>query len=164
MAAPWVATVLVDKEMAWLVTAPLLITVTLSWLLAALLNNSFTVAVDGGTATKITLTAGTYATAGAFLTEVNARLTAAFSGTVTAAYADLAAPGDGVGALTLTSQSTAGVPSAVAIGLATTATSGVQVSNLTSATDFSGAAGKVSAALHNNSFMVTVDGGTAVKT
>src|ERR1035437_5419130 len=102
---------------------------------AALLNNSFTVAVDGGTATKITLTAGTYATAGAFLTEVNARLTAAFSGTVTAAYADLAAPGDGLGALTLTSQITAGVHSAVAIGLATTATSGVQVSNLTSATD-----------------------------
>src|ERR1017187_7249467 len=130
---------------------------------AALLNDSFTVAVDGGTATKITLTAGTYATAGAFLTEVNARLTAAFSGSVTAAYADLAAPGDGLGALTLTSQSTAGAHSAVAIGLATTATSGVQVSNLTSATDFSGAAGIVSAALHNNSFMVTVDGGTAVK-
>jgi hypothetical protein len=43
---------LVDKEMAWLVTVPLLITVTLSWLLAAVIS---TVPAEFPGATPVTL-------------------------------------------------------------------------------------------------------------
>jgi flagellin len=132
---------------------------------AASLNNSFMVAVDGGTATKITLTDGSYATAGAFLTEVNARLTAAFAGSVTAAYADLAAPGDGLGALTLTSAHAAGAASSVRVDVATTATQGTIAAGTLASSDAGLVAGTftVSSALHNNKFMVSKDGAAAVE-
>jgi flagellin len=128
---------------------------------AAALNNSFMVAVDGGTATKITLADGTYATAGDFLTEVNAQLTSAFAGGVVASYADSVAPGDALGALTLTSAHVAGVDSSVSVAAATTATSGKQVSTVTSVNIVSSPI-TVSAAAHNNEFSVAVDGGAAV--
>jgi flagellin len=130
---------------------------------AASLNNSFMVAVDGGTATKITLANGTYTTAGDFLTQVNAQLSSAFSGGVVATYADGVALGDQLGALTLTSAHVAGVDSTVSIAAATTATSGTLTSaggpTLTDSTYTPSTI--ISAALHNNSFSVSQDGGAS---
>ena len=132
---------------------------------AALLNNQFTVAIDGGTAKTLTLADGTYATAASFLAAVTSAIASApggsMAGLVTASYATVGGV-PGVGALTLTSAHTAGVDSSVSIGAATTASLGAQVSTLTSAHDFAGTPIVVSAAAHNNQFSVAVDGGAAV--
>jgi flagellin len=130
------------------------------------LNNSFMVAVDGGAAVKITLDAGSYATRALFLTQVQGKISASSLGaTVTAAYADLAAPGDGLGALTLTSAHTAGVNSTVMVDVATTATQGTIAAGTLASSNGSLVAGTytVSSALHNDKFMVSKDGAPAVE-
>ena len=72
-------------------------------------NNQFTVAVDGGSATTLTVADGVYSTAGAFLTAVqNAISGSALNGLVTAGWAA------GTNALTLTSASS-GAASAVSV-------------------------------------------------
>jgi flagellin len=147
---------------------------------AAALNNSFTVAVDGGTAQTITLKDGTYTTAASFLAAVNDAIANTNGGTntggdmhlaLTAKYADVGSlpAGVGTGALTLTSALTTGVASSVRVAAATTATKGT-VTSLGGGTPLTAlnaglVAGtfSVTAAAGNNKFMVSKDGAAAVQ-
>ena len=118
-------------------------------------NNQFTVAVDGGSATTLTVADGVYNTAGAFLTAVqNAISGSALNGLVTAGWAA------GTNALTLTSVAT-GVTSSVGVGQATYTTSAAIASTVTSA-NIAGSPVTVSAVGNNHKFDVAVDGGSSV--
>jgi len=127
---------------------------------AANLNNSFTVSLDGGAAKTVTVLDGTYANSTTYLAAVQAGLDQQFTpGSVQASWATVGVT-PGVGALTLTDNTGAmGLASTVALAAATTATQGTiasTVAGLAQAT-FAG----FTTSTNNDSFMATMNGGTA---
>jgi flagellin len=116
-------------------------------ILAANHNNQFSLSVDGGAAQTATIADGTYTTAASLLSAVQTAI-----GGVSGATASFDATSN---MLTLSSTSTG---SASSVSLAQV-NSGALAGTLVSGGTF--ASTTVNAANHNNTFMVSVDGGTA---
>jgi flagellin len=119
-------------------------------------NNKFDVSLNGGAATAVTMTNGTYTTATDFLGAVNQALgNAGIAATATWG----AAGGAGTGALTIT---TTAPGSGSTISLSQDLSSTKAAVSAGTLTDSNYVASTViSAAAHNNTFNLSVDGGTA---